>query len=34
VVVSGVYYDTWKKTGAGWLITTRTLRLVPLPLTQ
>ena len=32
IVVSGVYYDTWKKTPAGWLIATRTLRMEPLPL--
>ena len=34
VVVSGVYYDTWKKTAAGWLITSRTLHMEPLPLTE
>jgi len=33
VVLSGVYYDTWKKTADGWLMTTRTLRMAPLPLT-
>ncbi|MBF8269818.1 MAG: hypothetical protein HW386_1527, partial [Gammaproteobacteria bacterium] len=33
VFVAGVYYDTWKKTTAGWQITTRTMRLEPLPLT-
>lgn len=32
IAASGVYYDTWKKTTAGWLITSRTLRMVPLPL--
>lgn len=34
VAISGVYYDTWRKTGGGWLIATRTLRMVPLPLTM
>ena len=34
IAASGVYYDTWKKTSAGWLITTRTLRMVPLPLSR
>lgn len=32
VAASGVYYDTWRKTDAGWLIETRTLRMLPLPL--
>lgn len=32
IAASGVYYDTWKKTAAGWLITSRTLRMVPLPM--
>ena len=30
IAASGVYYDTWRKTEAGWLIETRTLRMVPL----
>ena len=31
-VVSGVYYDDWRKTKNGWLIKTRTLRMEALPL--
>lgn len=34
IAASGVYYDTWRKTQAGWLIKTRTLRLIPLPLSK
>ena len=30
IAASGVYYDTWSKTDAGWLIKSRTLRMVPL----
>ena len=32
VAASGVYYDTWRKTAAGWLFASRTLRMIPLPL--
>ena len=32
IVVSGIYYDTWIKTRAGWLIKSLTLRMQPLPL--
>lgn len=34
IVVSGVYYDTWRKTAEGWLIETRTLRMETLPITE
>ena len=34
IAASGVYYDTWRKTDAGWLIESRTLRMVPLPLSR
>lgn len=32
IVVSGIYYDTWVKTRAGWQIKSLTLRMQPLPL--
>jgi len=34
VEMSGVYYDTWRKTAQGWLITSRTLRMDPLHLSS
>lgn len=32
IVISGFFYDTWRKTDKGWLIETRTLRMDPLPI--
>lgn len=34
VVVSGVYYDSWRKTKDGWQIASRTLRMKALPLSD